>query len=91
MASQGKDLGTIAVSIIKALHEVGITRAAGSRAYGQLARGQGVCLSGKGRCLFVADVHPLDGGTTLRVDDGVKGVTDQTINLCHALVFQGRY
>ena len=87
MGSQCQNLGAVAVGVIQALDEVSVARTAGCSTYCQLAGGQGICLSGEGCSLLIADVNPLDGGATNCIHNRIQRVTDQAINALDTLLF----
>ena len=85
VASNGEDLGAVAVGVVKPLDKVSITRAARGSAHGQLAGGERIRLRGEGGSLLIADVDPLNRGAAHRIHDGVKGVTHEAVNALDAL------
>ena len=90
VGGQCQDAGAVAVGVVQPLHQVSISRPAGGGAHGEFTSNEGFCASGESCGFLIVDVDPFHVLVAANgIDDGVQAVTDEAVNVAHALFGEG--
>ena len=90
VGGQCQHAGAVTVGVVKPLHQVGISWPAGGGAHGEFASNEGFCASGESCGFLIVDVDPFHVFVaTHGINDGVQAVTDEAVNVSHALFGEG--